>query len=343
MRLSTTIDVHLPSEPLPRPAPPRAPSLWERIKRAFGVNTESPPEEARQGLEASMLVSDLREALRPLGITNAVSLVVDGHVVFTDPHGTPDDFGDLVLALSEQAPIFGGGFRTLRLAVEHLETGLHYVVEIACEGEHEDKEPNATVRVGARVRDLEPRPGESAEEYRERIAPLATDTVLLETHKRQFETFVGRLSDALRAAFPTAQIQEREPEAKLVRPTAEPAPIPVGPTDPAYDPYQRYYPNPFEGMLSGMLLGSLLTSAFRPPGLMIVHPSGAPITSAEDLDAHTAELSPDARDPGAETVPIDIAGSEGASMDEGYAGDGIDTGDGGDWGEDMSGIGDDSF
>lgn len=42
-------------------------------------------------------------------------------------------------------------------------------------------------------------------------------------------------------------------------------------------------------MLSGLLLGSLLSSAFRPPGLLIVHPSGAPIASAEDLDAHRSE------------------------------------------------------
>lgn len=327
MRLSATIDLYLPGEPVLHP-----PSLWDRLKRAFGSSPDSASGRIRHSQEASPLIADLREALRRLGITNAVSLVVDGHVVFNDPHGRPDDFSDLFLALSEHAPVFGGGFRSLRLAVEHEEAGLHEVIEIEWASEHAEGEPGATVRVGARVRDLEPRPGESAEDYRQRIAPLASDTVLLEAHRRQFESFVTRLADALRAAFPAARVEERAPEAKLVRPTAEPAPAALEPGDPAYDPYRRYYPNPFEGMLSGLLIGSLLTSAFRPPGLMIVHPSGAPIASAEELDAHTRELAPGAADPGLEGTEIGSAyEDEGTWMDGGGEDADYEGGFGDDW------------
>lgn len=328
MRLSATIDLYLPGEPVPR-----SPSLWDRLKRAFGGSADAASGQIRHAHEASLLVADLREALRRLGVTNAVSLIVDGHVVFNDPHGRPDDFSELALALSEHAPVFGGGFHHLRLAVEHEEAGLHDVIEIACASEHAEHEPAATVRVGGRVSDLEPRPGENAEEYRGRIAPLVADTVLLEAHRRQFESFVARLADALRAAFPAARVEERLPEAKVVRPGAEPAPTPAEPTDPAYDPYARYYPNPFENMLSGLLIGSLLSSAFRPPGLMVVHPSGAPLASAEDLDAHSHahELAPDAPDPGTEILPA-------TSEDEGAFPDGDDA----DYG-DAGGLDDDWF
>jgi hypothetical protein len=328
MRLSATIDLFLPGA-----AVLRSPSLWDSLRKAFGGTPDLSTGRLRLSVEATTLVSELRRALRRLGITNAVSLVVDETVVFSDPHGNPDDFGDLVIALSEHAPVFAGGFTSLRLAVEHEEAGLHAVVELECRSEHEQGEPSATVRAGARVRALEPLPGEEAEEYRRRVEPLVVNPMLLEGHRRQFEAFAARLTDALRAAFPEARVEERAPEAKIVRPTTEaPAPpVAQDPQSPAYDPYARYYPHPFEGMLSGLLLGSLLSSAFRPP-IMIVHPSGAPLASAADLDAHTAELSPEAPDPG-------FGGVEGDGPDEGDWGDmGGDTDPGGDF---DGGFGDD--
>ena len=140
------------------------------------------------------------------------------------------------------------------------------------------------MRVGGRIQELEAQPGETAQSFRARVAPLVESPVLLEGSRRQFEAFVSKLTDALRSAFPEGEIVEAGAQALVVRPQS----MPSKQKEPAYreidrryDPYQRYYdPSPFDGMLSGLLIGLFLSSAFH-PGIMVVHPSGAPIASAD--------------------------------------------------------------
>jgi hypothetical protein len=78
------------------------------------------------------------------------------------------------------------------------------------------------VSVGGRIRDLEPRPGETADAYRARVEPLAKDAGLLETARMQFQSFVGRLEAALHAALPEATVEEKRADAVVVRPTTQP-------------------------------------------------------------------------------------------------------------------------
>jgi hypothetical protein len=125
----------------------------------------------------------------------------------------------------------------------------------------------------------------------------------LEAHRRQFELFVAKVADAIRAAFPDGRVVEREAEAKVVRPAtaaeaerakrSEPQPGADG-----YDPYAHYRPSPFDGMLSGLMIGSMMSWALAPPWLLFTHPSGAPIASADQLHGHEADLAPGAPDPG---------------------------------------------
>jgi hypothetical protein len=61
-----------------------------------------------------------------------------------------------------------------------------------------------------------------------------------------------------------------------------------------------------------------------PPGIMVVHPSGAPIGSADTIASHEGDLSPDAPDPG------DHSSVEAAHMDDGHGGG--DFGEAGDFG-----------
>lgn len=336
MRLSATIDLHLPGETILR-----SPSLWERARRAFGAKLDLATDRVRVAAESAALVDQVRTALRPLGITNAVALVIDDQVVFSDTEGRPDDIGDLMIALAEHQSVFGGTFKTMRFALEHEEAGLHYLIETQVRAEHAKNEPAARVRIGARVVELEPRRGETAEAYRARVTPLATDPALLEGHRRQFEATVARLADALRAALPEARVDERAPEARVVKPAERPA-KPPPPEHPAYDPYAYYYPSPFEGMLSSMLIASFLTSAFHPPHILVVHPSGAPIGTAEDIAAHPAALD-DATDPGNlhEASMADGEGADGGDYnDEGYDDAGYDGGDGWDDGGFDDGFGD---
>jgi hypothetical protein len=294
VRLQAEIDLFLPGETLQR-----APSVWERVRKAFGGKLDLSTDRAKVAMEATAIVTQVRTALTRLEITNAVSLVIDDNVLFSDTEGRPDDLGDLMLALSEHASLFGQGFRSIRFAVEHEAGGLHVLVETQCQGEHGKDDPASKIRVGGRIADLEPRKGESGDAYRERVTPIARDPALVEGYKRQFEAFVAKLFDAMRASFPEGRVVEHDAQAKVVRPHAEvPGAAQPQPGHPAYDPYAYYYPSPFESVLSTLLIASFLSSAMWSPSVVVVHPSGTLIGGANDLESHTAELSADANDPG---------------------------------------------
>lgn len=328
MRLSATIDLHLPGEAILR-----SPTFWERLRHKFGGTLDLETDRARVAFGVTALVDQVRAGLKRIGVDNAVSLVVDEQVVFSDTEGKPGDLPELVDALGEHARVFGTDFRSVRLAVEHEEAGLHAVLEIQVRAEHRKSEPTAAVRVGARIRELEARIGETAEQYRDRVKPLVENTALLEGHRRQFDALVARLVDALRAAFPEGRVTERPSQAQVVKPGEGRAMPRPEPGHPAYDPYLAYYPSPFESMLSSMLITSFLMSAMHPPhDILVVHPSGAPIGHADDLGSHQAELSADAPDPGFSAEPVsggdDLFSEPGAG--EGFEGDfGGDAGGGG--------------
>jgi hypothetical protein len=186
------------------------------------------------------------------------------------------------------------------------------------------------VSLGGRIQDLEPRPGESADAYRARVEPLAKDAGLLETARMQFQSFVGRLEGALRAALPEATVEEKRADAVVVRPTTQPAAPAADPRSPVYDPYAIYYPSPMSTVLDVMLISSFMSMMAPPPAIMVVHPSGAPIGGADTIAAHPEAVEASAIDPGDAHAGDDGALSDNADLDDG----------GGDFGDDGGGFDD---
>jgi hypothetical protein len=290
MRLVAQLYVTVPSHVVRRD-----PSLLEKIKRSFGGKIDLDTDEVENRLEATAIVDAVRRALGRLGVGNALSLVIDDTVIFQDTDGKADDLPDLVLAMADHASVFGRGFKELRFAAEHEEAGLHLVIETRARTRHRRDDPAAVVSLGGRVRALEPRSGESAEAYRARVEPLTKDAALFETAKLSFESFASRLRDALRAVMPEATIDEREPEARLVKApdrapatTERPAQQPL---QPGYDPFVHYYPSPMGVMLDAMLFASFM-HMMMPPPIMVVSPLGMPIGHVSDVQSHP-ELASD--------------------------------------------------
>jgi hypothetical protein len=306
----------------------RNPTMWEKLKRSFGATVDLDTDRVRIELEATAVVDQVRRALVQLGVTNALSLVIDDTVIFQDTDGKPDDLPDLVLALSEHSAVFGRGFSELRFAAEHEEAGLHLVIETRARTEHADDEPAGIVSIGGRLRDLEPRAGESAEDYRRRVEPLAKDPALFEAARLQFESFVGRLEDALKASIPEARVVQQHADARVVHTTAgdgagaeQP---PVNPTHPAYDPFVVYYPPSPLGMMLDVMLITSFMHMVTPPHVLFVNPAGTMLGTAPEV-AENPDLLNDA----------DRGGGELSSGDEG---DGADDGD--PWGDEGDGADD---
>jgi hypothetical protein len=276
----------------------RQPGFWDKLKRGLGGKIDLDTGEVRVALETTALVDSIKRAFGRVGIDNAVSLVVDDTVIFQDSDGRPGDLPDLILALSEHASVFGRGFREMKLAAEHEEAGLHLLAEVRAVTQHRRGEPSAYVSVGGRIKDLEPRTGESADAYRARVEPLAKDAGLLETARMQFQSFVGRLEAALRAALPEATVEEKRADAVVVRPTTQPTAPAEDPRSLAYDPYAIYYPSPIGTVLDVLMISSFMSMMAPPPAIMVVHPSGIPIGGADMIASHPEAVEASAIDPG---------------------------------------------
>jgi uncharacterized membrane protein YgcG len=302
----------------------RDPTFWEKVRRSFGRKIDLETDEVRVELEASAVVDGARRALARLGVDNAVSLMIDDVVIFQDTQGKAGDLGDLVIALSEHAPVFGRGFRELRFAVEHTESGLHLLVETRARTTHRRDEPSTIVSIAGRLRELEPRPGEEPEAYRARVEPMTKDFAALETARLQFGSFVGRLEAALRATMPEAELTQIEPEAKVVRPpqTALARPPERNPARAGYDPFPLYYPHPMGFVLDAMLISSFMHAMHPPHHIMVVQPSGAPIGSAADVAAHPETLAASHDEGGSEASGGDDSQASDGWADDGGEGDG---------------------
>jgi hypothetical protein len=318
----------------------REPGFWDKLRRGLGGKIDLDTGEVRVALEATALVDSIKRAFARVGIDNAVSLVVDDTVIFQDSEGRPGDLPDLILALSEHASVFGRGFREMKLAAEHDEAGLHLLAEVRAVTQHRRGEPSAYVSVGGRIRDLEPRTGESADAYRARVEPLAKDAGLLETSRMQFQSFVGRLEAALRAVLPEATVEEKRADAVVVRPTTQPAAPAEDPRSLAYDPYAIYYPSPMSTVLDFMLISSFMNMMAPPPAIMVVHPSGVPIGGADMIASHPEAVEASAIDPGDAHGGHDGDMSDNGDASHDALADGSDLDDGGDFGDDGGGFDD---
>jgi hypothetical protein len=332
MRLVATVAIHVTGSLIQR-----QPSLWEKLKQGLGGQIDLNTDQVRVELEATAIVDQVRKALARLGVHNALALVIDDTVIFQDSDGKTDDLPDLVIALSEHASVFGRGFKELRFAAEHEETGLHFVIETRARTQHKATEPAAIVSVGGRVKALEPRPGEDADSYKRRVEPLTKDPTAFEAARLQFESFVNRLEDALRASMPEARVEQVRAEARLVKPTSRvPAEQPT--RDPAlrgYDPYLAYYPSPMGMMLDMMILSTLMHSFHPSPYIFVTNPVGTPLGTTQDVAADPERLEADAAGD-ADHGDSGDSGDQGG-YDEGGGADHGGFDDGGDMGGDMGG------
>jgi hypothetical protein len=326
----------------------KKPGVLGKIRIWFGGAPKTTGK-VKASIEATAIVDGVRDALKSIGVSNAVALTVDDIVLFHDKDGRPDDLGDLFLAFHEHSSVLGAGFNTLRLTVEHVEAGLHIVVEVQARSIHPISEPAVRVVASGRIRDLEARPGEDADAYRARIEPFMKDATALEVARVQFEAFVARMSDAIGKAMPEVRAEVVTAQARIQRPvgddTKQPDPRAQDPMARNYDPYMAYYPSPFDTLLSVMLWSSVFSLMgggmfHHHPDIVVVNQDGTPTGHVTDPGIEQADPahSDYAESPGGAEAGAEAGGADGDGGGD-FGGDG--GGDaGGDFGGDVGGGGD---
>jgi hypothetical protein len=252
MKLISTISIELAGEDILA-----RPGRFARLQQALGGSPNLHTGRRRAAIEASALVDAVRGALDELGATDAISLIVDDHVLFLDRERRRDDLGELILAFHEHAGAMHEHFHLLRLAIEHTEGSLHLVLEVQARREHAVGEPAVRVVLSGRLAALEPRPGEDAGSYRARVEPLVADRAALQVARSSFERFGARASDAIARAMPAARVELeacRTEHAASARDAVRSPPR--RPQDPHYDPHDAYYPNPLATVLGMVMAGT---------------------------------------------------------------------------------------
>ncbi|MCA9666454.1 MAG: hypothetical protein KC503_12725 [Myxococcales bacterium] len=244
----------------------RSPGAWNRYQGAFGNQMDLNARQVQTSLAAATLVEAAREALTRIGVTNAVSLRIDDHVLYEDLYGTPDDLFDMMMVFRENARFFGGGFRTLHLVVEHREAGMHIVVEVAASGVHRVGQPAVRVIVGARPLEFVPHPHEPAHVYRQRVEPMMRMAARFEHYPHHFEAFVHRLADALAFALPEGDVALRYAGAKVEQPFRGQRRRRRSATvyDDFYDPYTYYYASPVDDLYTALFWGAMMGWGMMP-------------------------------------------------------------------------------
>lgn len=314
----------------------RMPGFWDKLKKTFGAQPNLDTDRVRTRMQSNELVMGAKKALERLGVDNAVALMIDGQVLFEDKTGKGGDAPDLFLAFYENEDVFGREFKDLRLAVEHREAGLHYIIEIVAQGEHQKDQSTALVHIAGRVVDLEPKSGEDADAFRARVMPLLATPALAEASRLQFESWAAKAEEALRAALPGVTITSAEAKSLVERPKGvgktreRPAPTP---TDPRYDPYDRWHPSPMSDVMTMMFWGSMMSWAWH-PHYVVVDQSGHELGNTESI-AEGNDFSGDgAGEGGGADDPGGDAGGDDGGGDFDSGGGDFDGGDfGGDFGD----------
>lgn len=200
MRFVSRLDLYLQADAIER-----SPTAWDKLQ-ALWTSVDLRTDRERNRVEAVTIVYDFRRVLDDLGIDNARALVIDGETVFHDQRGEPADLPQLLIALSEHVAIFGSSAQELRLSVEHEEAGMRLVVEVTVSTEHPRGSASARVSVLGEVLEFEPRPGESAAAYQQRIHPLLDEPSRRLALRVQFGSFISRLESTLARHFPESRL-----------------------------------------------------------------------------------------------------------------------------------------
>ena len=193
---------------------PKDTGRWRRFKGLFDKRVEPPPS---SGLQTQLLVDGARLALGRVGVNNAVSLEIDGQVLFEDRAHQGDDLGELFgsfdahEASTRRARFLPRGddasrARELELVVEHLEGATHVEIRLANRVDAAAGAPDAEVAIVGHPIELERLPEEDVRAQRARIDRLMASPGFVETRRLEFEALVERIRVALAEALPGVRV-----------------------------------------------------------------------------------------------------------------------------------------
>ena len=174
---------------------------------------------------AVAILQQLNVALRKQGVTNIVRLTIDGHDLYLDDQGRPDDIDEAMKQVEVQAHARQDAeltqFERIVLVVEHQLEHLRLLIQAEVDRVHARDAFPILVRVDGLIDDFKATPNETPAALRERMAPTFADQdrfdALLANRSGEFEDFVNALSEAIGEQIHTDEITTTHAR-RLLRP-----------------------------------------------------------------------------------------------------------------------------
>nr|MBA2321813.1 hypothetical protein [Deltaproteobacteria bacterium] len=206
------------------------------------------------------LLEGLRAGFAAGGVTDAVSLVVDGEALYADDQAVPDDL-DLVMELARRSHAVERPFDALRLVLGARREALFVLFDVAVHRLAALGEAELVIEVSGRP-ELTPRHGEGDLAYTARVEAFATRDVI-ESMRLAFERFTADLTAVLARLLDGAAVSAaptwialpdpgedaaaRLPALPFGAPVLDGAwhPVPDPPRPDAADPFDYYFRDPY--------------------------------------------------------------------------------------------------
>ena len=179
------------------------------------------PREEIETFTAVSVLQSLNRAFRELGVNDVVRLSKDDTLFYLDNEGRRDDLQEAFAHFQEKHPKTPlKPFEQLHLVLEHQDSGLSYLFDVAIRRRHRVGEYPIQIRLnavfsefGGDGSDLE----RTRQVVRTTLSSKEQATQFVEEKKRQFAEFLERLEQALRAALKVDDVEVRSDTA-LLRP-----------------------------------------------------------------------------------------------------------------------------
>lgn len=254
IRARITID--LPSAETDRPLNP-----GEWIKALFGGRVDARTGYEELTVSAWSLLQGMREGFAAAGITDAVSLLVDGTPVYADAEAVPDDL-DLLVRVAQQSGLLERPFQELNLVLQTRRCELHVLFDVAVHRTVLLGQSELAIQISARPEAMAARAGDTREAWAARVESWS-DRATLGSAILAFDGFVADLAAELATLLKGAAVSAGPTNVAIALPGeiecarlaklpfgdairgASWHPVPGGAHDPDADPFDVYLLDPY--------------------------------------------------------------------------------------------------
>ncbi|PRP89872.1 hypothetical protein ENSA5_70260 [Enhygromyxa salina] len=243
------------------------------------------------------------DALAQLGITDVLSVIVDGRIAYVD---TEENSGDLATAIAEldARAVLEREFEAMKMVLSHRRDGLRTLIEVTVRRRVPAGSPELVIALAARLDSMQIARGESPTAYAERLRAIAADVPALEAARERFAALADEAKRALDEQLGELVVSSSVApvELRLIRPGPRQLdhfrrlswgpsvrmpkyrPVPIRSRLGAYDePFYHYYFDPYFDFVAWVTLTEIVAGrGWQGLSFEVVNTDGARVFGARD-------------------------------------------------------------